>query len=150
VTPSPVLTIAEIQAMLQAVYMVGNVDAIDALDGTATIRTYGVTTSDPYTLQYQGAIGAVTAGPSVAGGKTYSTTYYPYIDVDPVTLLPSSFDATPLYLDSLNSDDHPYRISLNRAVTTPASGGGTATSGSTGGGYGGGGTDGTGDRLHLV
>lgn len=143
VVPSPIRTLAEIQLILSRVYLIGYVDAVDA--GTnATIRIYGGTVGSGtgnFTLDYPDAIASASVAHHDITGKAYTTDYWPYIDVNPATLLPSTYGAATLPGDALNSAAHPYRIYLGRKVTTPAAGGGTTTGGSTGGGgYGGGGT----------
>jgi hypothetical protein len=149
-------TLAEIQAILRATYPKQlTIDAIDAGGVSATIRLYGPSgTSSAFTLDYGGTLADQTVAAQTITGKAYATAYYPYIDVDPATLLPSTFAATTVYGDSLNSTTNPYRISLGRKVTTPTLGGGTSSgAGLGGGGYSGGGTateDNSHDRLHLA
>lgn len=142
--PNPVRTIAEIQLILSRVYLIGWVDAVDA-GSNATIRIYGGTLGSGtgnFTLDYPaGSIADLSVAHHDITGKAYTTDYWPYIDVDPGTLLPSTYGAATVPGDALNSAAHPYRIGLARKVTTPAALGGTSSgTGTGGGGYGGGGT----------
>jgi hypothetical protein len=147
--PGPIRTLEEIQTILRATYPKQlTVDSIDA-GSNATIRLYGPSgTSSAFTLDYGGTLADQSVAAQTLTGKAYSTVYYTFVDVDPLTLLPSTFGATTVFGDSLNSTSNPYRISLGRVITTPASGGGTTTgSGTGGGGYSGGGSGSGGVRV---
>lgn len=136
---SPVLTLAETQSILRGTYPVGLVvDAIDA-GSNATIRLHGTSgTSSTFVLDYPGTYASVTVPAGTVTGLAYSTLYYLYADVDNVGDATPTYGATTSYANSLNSSTFPFRISLNRTVTTPAALGGTTTGTGTGGGYGGG------------
>jgi hypothetical protein len=112
-------------------------DAIDAGSNT-TVRLYGATTSDPFTIDYPGAVDPLV-GPHSFTGLAYSTTYYPYIDVVSIGDGAPTFGITTVYSDAINSTAHPLRLYFGRAVITPASGGAATTGGGLSGGYGGGG-----------
>lgn len=126
------LTTIDLQTVLRSTYPQGlSVSASDT--GSAAKVTLSA-----FTLRYPGGDVAVS-GPTDITGLAYSTTYYPYCDVDGPGDSTPTFGVATTYADSLNSATHPNRIDLKQAVSTPASGGGSTSGGSAGGGYGGGG-----------
>lgn len=133
-------TIGQIQEILRNTFPKGLVvDAIDA-GSDATIRIHGTAgTSATWVLDFPGTIADPTVAAQTLTGKSYSTLYYPYVDVATMgSAVGLTFGATTVYGDAINSSTHPHRLFLNQSVTTPAALGGTTTGGGSGGGYGGG------------
>ena len=50
-----------------------------------------------------GTLADQTVAAQTLTGKAYSTVYYTFLDVDPLTLLPATYGATTVFGDSLNS-----------------------------------------------
>lgn len=139
--PDPISS-TDTAAILRASYAKSlRITAIDA--GTsATIKLDGGSAGASFVIDYATSTPQdVTVPAGNITGKAYSTTYYPYADVDAVLDATPTYGVTTVYGDALNSAAHPKRIFLGRAIVTPAAGGTDTTGGGTGGGYTGGGLD---------
>jgi hypothetical protein len=123
-------TTSQLQQDLRATYPTGL--SVSSGDTGTSARV----TLSAFTMQYP--TGAVAIATHTYTGLAYSTTYYPFCDVDASGDSTPTFGITTVYGDSLNSTAHPKRVDLKRTVTTPVAGGSDTSGGGTGGGYGGG------------
>ena len=124
-TKNPILSPPSVSVILGQSYYPGlRITAVDALDGTASIKLDGGGTGVDFAIVYMTTPPLkVTVAHRGLTGFDLDTLYYVYADVDSIGDSTPSFGATTVYADAINSDAHPMRMFVGRAIQTPTSGG---------------------------